>query len=110
METPHTLNRLQTPKIKITISYYSFAVDHKSENRKLTKQHGIYFFSCHQGKRVQNDSMQAIRSSNLDLSSDNTLFQLLSQSTKSQSNIEHLQTSFTSVLSQLSRNDDEVIA
>ncbi|PNF32675.1 Protein downstream neighbor of son-like protein [Cryptotermes secundus] len=65
-------------------------------------------FSCQQGKRVRNEDMQAIRSSNLDLSSDNTLFQLLSPSTKSQSNIEHLQTSFASVLSQLSRNYNEV--
>jgi hypothetical protein len=87
-----------------------FSVDRKSENSKLTKQHGIHFFSCRKGKRAQDGDMQAIRSNNLDLSSDNTLFQLLSQSTKSQSNTEHLQTSFTSVLSQLSRNDDEVIA
>jgi hypothetical protein len=52
--------------------------------------------------------MQLLGSNNLDLSSDNTLFQLLNVSVKSQSNIDHLQTSFTSILSQLSGSSNEV--
>jgi len=68
----------------------------------------MIFFRCQQEKRPRNE-VQTVRFSDLDLSSDNTLFQLLNVNTKAQSNIDHLQTSFTSVLSQLSGNSSEVI-
>jgi len=69
----------------------------------------IAFFSCQQEKRSRSNEVQVLRSNNLDLSSDNTLFQLLSGSVKSQSNIDHLKTSFTSILSQLSGSSKEVL-
>jgi hypothetical protein len=53
--------------------------------------------------------VQAVRCSEPELSSDNTLFHLLSVSTSAQSDTENLQTSFTSVLSQLSGKSHEVI-
>lgn len=64
-------------------------------------------FICQEEKRSRSKEMQLLGSNNLDLSSDNTLFQLLNVSVKSQSNIDHLQTSFTSILSQLSGSSNE---
>ncbi|XP_021917371.1 protein downstream neighbor of son homolog isoform X2 [Zootermopsis nevadensis] len=82
-------------------SFFNVGSEVVSEKRKNP-------FRCQQEKRARNDEVRTVRCGELELSSDNTLFHLLNVDTSARSKTENLQTSFTSALSQLSGNSNEV--
>ncbi|KAJ9598294.1 hypothetical protein L9F63_011034, partial [Diploptera punctata] len=97
------MNRMSLP-VAVEKNIFSSS---KEERKSLEDGRRSNPFKCNERKRLRCDDSY---STNLELSSDNTLFQLLDTRSSPQTNTVNLQTSFSSVLSHLSESNKERIS